>query len=43
VSRAPAIHAAQQKLEPLGVATLGAVVLGADSEFGGKGASFAKN
>jgi capsular exopolysaccharide synthesis family protein len=33
VSRAPAIYAAQQKLAPLGVRTLGAVVLGADSEF----------
>lgn len=33
VSRAPAIHAAQQKLAPLGVRTLGAVVLGAAAEF----------
>ena len=28
VSRAPAVYAAQQKLAPLGVPTLGAVVLG---------------
>ncbi len=33
VSRARAIHAAQQKLAPLGVRTLGAVVLGAEAEF----------
>ncbi|MBM3996334.1 MAG: CpsD/CapB family tyrosine-protein kinase [Planctomycetes bacterium] len=29
VSRAPDVHAAQQKMAPLGVRTLGAVVLGA--------------
>jgi Mrp family chromosome partitioning ATPase len=33
VSVAPAIYAAQQKLEPLGLRTLGAVVLGANTEF----------
>jgi capsular exopolysaccharide synthesis family protein len=33
VSVAPAIYAAKQKLEPLGLHTLGAVVLGADTEF----------
>lgn len=36
VSRAPAVYAAQQKLAPLGVHTLGAVVIGADSEFDDK-------
>jgi polysaccharide biosynthesis transport protein len=36
VSRAPAIYAAQQKLAPLGVRTLGAVVIGADAEFNDK-------
>lgn len=36
VSRAPAVYAAQQKLAPLGLHTLGAVVLGAASEFGDK-------
>jgi capsular exopolysaccharide synthesis family protein len=34
VSRAPAVYAAQQKLEGLGVRTLGAVVIGADGEAG---------
>jgi capsular exopolysaccharide synthesis family protein len=33
VSLAPAIYAAQQKLAPLSIHTLGAVVLGAESEF----------
>ena len=37
VSRARAIHAAQEKLAPLGVRTLGAVVLGAQAEFDEKG------
>jgi capsular exopolysaccharide synthesis family protein len=37
VSRAPAIYAAQQKLAPLEVHTLGAVVLGADAEFNDNG------
>ena len=36
VSRAPAIHAAQQKMAPLGVRTLGAVVLGAEGAFNEK-------
>jgi capsular exopolysaccharide synthesis family protein len=35
VSRAPAVHAAQQRLAGLGVRTLGAVVIGADGEAGG--------
>jgi succinoglycan biosynthesis transport protein ExoP len=34
VSRAPAIHAAQQRLAGLGVRTLGAVLIGADGEAG---------
>ncbi len=41
VSRAPAIHAAQQKLAPLGVRTLGAVVLGAQAEFDEKNYGYA--
>jgi capsular exopolysaccharide synthesis family protein len=41
VSRAPAIHAAQQKLAPLGVPTLGAVVLGTEAEFSEKNYGFA--
>jgi capsular exopolysaccharide synthesis family protein len=36
VSRAPAVFAAQQKLAPLAVRSLGAVILGAESEFGDK-------
>jgi succinoglycan biosynthesis transport protein ExoP len=36
VSRAPAVYAAQQKLAPLNVPTLGAVVLGTETEFGDK-------
>jgi capsular exopolysaccharide synthesis family protein len=36
VSRAPAVYAAQQKLAPLGVRTLGAVVLGTELEFSDK-------
>ena len=36
VSRAPAIYAAQQKLAPMRVRTLGAVVLGTQIEFGNK-------
>ncbi|MBI2805110.1 MAG: polysaccharide biosynthesis tyrosine autokinase [Planctomycetes bacterium] len=43
VSRAPAIHAAQQKLEPLGVPTLGAVVLGTEPEFTDQNYRFAVN
>jgi capsular exopolysaccharide synthesis family protein len=35
VSRAPAIHAAQQRLASLGVRTLGAVVIGTGTEAGG--------
>lgn len=34
VSRSPAVHAAQQKIAPLDVPMLGAVVLGADGETG---------
>jgi capsular exopolysaccharide synthesis family protein len=34
VSRAPAVYGAQQKLTPLGVQLLGAVVLGTQSEYG---------
>ena len=34
VSRAPALYAAQQKLAPLGVTMLGAVILGTEPEFG---------
>ncbi len=41
VSRAPAIHAAQQKLAPLGVPSLGAVVLGAAAEFSENNYGFA--
>ena len=41
VSRAPAIYAAQQKLAPLGVAMLGAVVLGTAPEFGDKNYRYA--
>jgi capsular exopolysaccharide synthesis family protein len=41
VSRAPAIHAAQQKLAPLGVRTLGAVVLGTQAEFDEKNYGYA--
>lgn len=36
VSRAPAVHAAQQKLAPLGVHMLGAVVLGTAPEYSDK-------
>jgi capsular exopolysaccharide synthesis family protein len=43
VSRAPAVHAAQQKLAPLGVRTLGAVVLGARSEFDEKNYGYGMN
>ena len=43
ISRAPAIYAAQQKLAPLNVPTLGAVVLGADTEFGDKTYGYAMN
>jgi hypothetical protein len=43
VSRAPAIHAAQQKLAPLGVRTLGTVVLGAPAEFSEKNYGYALN
>jgi capsular exopolysaccharide synthesis family protein len=34
VSRAPAVHAAHQRLDGLGIRTLGAVVIGADQEVG---------
>jgi Mrp family chromosome partitioning ATPase len=42
VSRAPAIYAAQQKIAPLNVRTLGAVVLGAQNEFEEKPYGYAK-
>ena len=41
VSRAPALYAAQQKLAPLGVAMLGAVILGTEPEFGDPSYGFA--
>jgi capsular exopolysaccharide synthesis family protein len=41
VSRAPALYAAQQKLAPLGVAMLGAVVLGTEAEFGSQSYGYA--
>jgi capsular exopolysaccharide synthesis family protein len=41
VSRAPAIYAAQQKLAPLGVTMLGAVVLGTEPEFSDKNYRYA--
>ena len=41
VSRAPAVYAAQQKLAPLGVRTLGAVVLGTGPEFSDKNYCYA--
>lgn len=41
VSRAPAVHAAQQKLAPLGLHTLGAVVLGSDAEYSDKHGQYA--
>jgi succinoglycan biosynthesis transport protein ExoP len=41
VSRAPAVYAAQQKLEPLGVRTLGAVVLGTASSSDEKSYNYA--
>jgi capsular exopolysaccharide synthesis family protein len=34
VSRAPAVYAAQQKLQPLGIRILGAVMVGADTDLG---------
>ena len=43
VSRAPAIYAAQQKLAPLGVNMLGAVVLGTEAEFSDKQYGYAMN
>jgi polysaccharide biosynthesis transport protein len=43
VSRAPAVYAAQQKLAPLGVPTLGAVVLGTETEFSDKNYRYALN
>jgi len=43
VSRAPAIHAAQQKMDSLGIRTLGAVVLGAQAEFDEKAYSYSLN
>src|SRR5439155_19514273 len=43
VSRAPAVYAAQQKMAQLGVHTIGAVLLGADAEFGGKTYGYAMN
>jgi polysaccharide biosynthesis transport protein len=41
VSRAPALYAAQQKLAPLGVAMLGAVILGTEAEFGNQSYGYA--
>src|ERR1700722_19022334 len=41
VSRAPAVYAAQQKLAPLGVTMLGAVVLGTEAEFGNQSYGYA--
>lgn len=43
VSRAPAVYAAQQKLAPLEVHTLGAVVLGAEKEFNDKAYGYVMN
>lgn len=40
VSRAPAVHAARQKLAPLGIRTLGAVMVGAPENFGGAGSRY---
>ena len=34
VSRAPAVYAAQQKLQPLGIRILGAVMTGAETDLG---------
>jgi succinoglycan biosynthesis transport protein ExoP len=41
VSRAPAVHAAQQRLAGLGVRTLGAVMIGADGEAGAASYTYA--
>lgn len=43
VSRAPAVYAAQQKMAPLGVHMLGAVVLGAQKEFDDKSYGYVMN
>jgi capsular exopolysaccharide synthesis family protein len=43
VSRAPAIRAAQQKMDSLGVRTLGAVVLGTQPEFDDRAYSYSLN
>jgi polysaccharide biosynthesis transport protein len=43
VSKAPAVYAAQQKLGQLDVHTIGAVLLGAETEFGGKSYGYAMN
>jgi succinoglycan biosynthesis transport protein ExoP len=43
VSRAPAVYAAQQKLAPLNVPMLGAVVLGTEQEFSDKNYRYAMN
>lgn len=41
VSRSPAVHAAHQRLESLGIKTLGAVVIGAKNELGPLGYKYA--
>lgn len=41
VSRSPAVHAAHQRLEGLGIKTLGAVVIGAKNELGPLGYKYA--
>jgi capsular exopolysaccharide synthesis family protein len=43
VSRAPAVYAAQQKLAQLAVHTIGAVLLGAETDFGDKTYGYAMN
>jgi Mrp family chromosome partitioning ATPase len=41
VSRLPAVHLAQQRLQSLGVNTLGAVVIGADNDLQSLGYKYA--
>jgi succinoglycan biosynthesis transport protein ExoP len=41
VSRVPAVYAAQQKMNNLGIRTLGAVMIGAKSELGSPGYAYA--
>jgi len=41
VSRSPAVYAAQQRLESLGIKVLGAVVIGAKNELGPLGYKYA--